>query len=367
MTKIVFLLFIFMEFHNITNLAEPINLDSRVESTNDMQNDEISLALIAKTNERLDCCYDKNGPSAQIGHELLWNSFAQLKYKGTKLRLITEITKENIAYCKTMMRYFEVRHSDGIKGNFVISDQREYLANILTFDEKSNKDLVHINIKSFVDMQQYLFDTLWSRAVEAKEKIKEIELGLDKEFLETLTSPQEIKKTLLNLLGSATYEVLILFSTVNSFYRAEQEGILHVLKKALNRGVNVRLLVTAEDDGVKEISEKQLKEKRRQIQIQYIRKPLQTNIITLIIDQSISLSIEINDDTGNSFEQANGKATYSNIESNVSSCASIFESLWIQSELDKQNKIKQFYFQAFMGQGLKDETYKRRWQNTNEQ
>ena len=353
-----------MELLNITNLAEPINLDSRIEPPNDVQSpEETSLALMGRTSERLDCCYDKNGPAAQIGNESLWNGFAQLKYKGTKLRLITEITKENIAYCKTMMRYFEVRHTDGVRGNFVISDQREYLANILTTNEKSGKDLVHINVKSFVDIQQYLFDNLWSRAVEAKERIKEIELGLDKEFLETLTSPQEIKKILLNLLRSATYEILILFSTVNSFYRVEQEGILHVLKDAIDRGVNVRLLVPTEDDGVKEISEKKLKEKRRQIQIQYIRKPLQTNLITLIVDQAISLSIEIKDDTGDSFEQANGNATFSNIESTVSSCASIFESLWIQSELDKQNRIKQFYFQAFMGQGLKDEEYKRQWKN----
>lgn len=345
-----------------------MNLDSETAPKSDVQNlEESPLSLIAKTSERLDCCYDKNGPAVQIGNEFLWNGFAQLKYKGTKLRLITEITKENIAYCKTMMRYFEVRHTDGIKGNFVISDRQEYLANVLTSDERPSKDLVHINVKSFVDMQQYLFDTLWERTSDAKAKIKEIELGLDKEFLETLVLPQEIKKILLNLLGSATYEILMLFSTVNSFYRADQEGILHVLKNASSRGVNVRLLVPMDDDGIKEIAEKKLKEKKRQIQIQYIRKPLQTNIITLIVDQSLSLSIEINDDSSNSFEQANGKAAYSNIESNVSSCASIFESLWIQSELDKQNRTKQFYFQAFMGQGLKDETYQRQWKNKKEQ
>jgi hypothetical protein len=39
---------------------------------------------------------------------------------------------------------------------------------------------------------------------------------------------------------------------------------------------------------------------------------------------------------------------------------SIFETLWIQSELDKQNKIKQAYFQMFKGLKLKDETYSRR-------
>jgi two-component system sensor histidine kinase VicK len=344
-------------------LSEPIDLNPRLESIQDKENsEEISLKIISKTTERLDCYYDKNGPFGLVGNELLWNMIAQLKYKGTKLRLITEITKENIAYCKTMMRYFDVRHMDEIKGNFGISDQHEYLANILSFSEKQDKELVHIDVKSFVELQQNLFDTLWNRAVPAKEKIKEIELGLDKEFLETL-SPQETKKTLLNLLGSATYEILVLFSTANSFYRSEREGILHVLKDAVKRGVNVRLLVPTRDDDMKEIVEDKLREKRKQIQIQYIRKPLQTNIIILIVDQAISLSIEINNDMENNFEQASGQATFSNIESTVSSCASIFESLWIQSELDKQNRIKQVYFDAFMGQGIKDETYRRQWQN----
>jgi hypothetical protein len=45
----------------------------------------------------------------------------------------------------------------------------------------------------------------------------------------------------------------------------------------------------------------------------------------------------------------------------VSSCISIFETLWIQSELDKENKITQAYFQMFKGLKLKDELYERRW------
>lgn len=347
----------------MSSSSEKINHDILEFGKRTEKSVELRLEIISKSAERLDCFYDKNGPSVQMDNELLWNTVAQLKYKGIKLRMITEITKENIAYCKTMMRYFDVRHVDGAKGNFGISDQREYLGNILSFDENPDKQLIHINNKSFVESQQYLFDTLWNRTMPSKEKIKEIELGLDKEFLETLRDPQVIKKTLLTLLGSATYEILVLFSTTNSFYRAEQEGVLHVLKDAVKRGVNVRLMAPTDDDTIKEISEKKLKEKRKQIHIQYISKPMQNNIVTLIIDQAISLSIEINDDAQNSFEQASGQATYSNIESTVSSWASIFESLWIQSELDKQNRIKQTYFKAFNGQGLRDETYERQWQN----
>jgi len=325
--------------------------------------EELLLQIISKIKEKLDCCYDKNGPAAQIGSESLWNAIAQLKYKGTKLRLITEITKENIAYCKTMMRYFDVRHMDGVKGNFGISDGGEYLGNMLAFDGKPVMQLIHIDNKSFVELQQYLFDTLWSKAIQAREKIKEIELGLDKEFIETINEPSKIQDLIHNLLKSATYEILILFSTTNSFNHAKQENIMEILKESVERGVNVRLLVPIEDDSQKEIPERKLKERRKRIHIQYIRKPLQTNIVTLIIDQAISLSIEINDDTKETFKESAGLATYSNSESTVSSCASIFESLWIQSELDKQNKIKKVYFQVFKGFGLKDENYKRSWQN----
>lgn len=54
-------------------------------------------------------------------------------------------------------------------------------------------------------------------------------------------------------------------------------------------------------------------------------------------------------------------AVYSNNESNVSSSLTIFETLWIQSEIDKQNKIKDAYFQIFKGFQLKDEVYSRQW------
>lgn len=349
-------------------MATPEELDSKkLEGTTKTDSQEESLIyIISQSNEKLDFCYDKTGPSAQVNNELFWNTIAQLKYKGIKLKMITEITKENATYCKTMMRYFELRHIDGVKGNFGISDQNEYIGNILQ-QESSNRKLININIRSFIELQQYLFDVLWNKAIPAKERIKEIELGLDKEFLETINDPKETEKILSNLLHSAIYEILVLFSTANSFYRAENEGILHSLKDAVKRGVTVRLLVPGDSEIKKEISEKNLKEKRKQIHVQYIRKPLQTNMITIIVDQTVSLSIEINDDTKNEFDQSSGSAVFSNVDSTVSSCASIFESLWIQSELDKQNEIKKTYFQAFSEHKWRDEIYQRQWKNMNSQ
>lgn len=330
---------------------------------NDENSEELALQVILKISESLDCYFDKKGPSLQVANERLWNAIAQLKYKGMKLRLVTEITKENIAYCKTMMRYFDVRHQDSLKGNFGIVDGTEYLGNMLPIEGNSEARLIRININSFAETQQNLFNILWNKSIPAKEKIKEIELGLDREFIETIKEPLEIGKTIFKLLQSATYEILILFSTVNSFYRADRFGFLEILRESVEHGVNVRLLVPTEEDAVRQLVEKKLKQKRKQVHIQYIQKPLQSKIVTMIIDQTISLSAEISNDEKDSFEESIGPATYSNSESTVSSCASIFESLWIQSELDKQNKTKKAYFGVFDDYKLKDENYNRSWQD----
>ena len=102
----------------------------------------------------------------------------------------------------------------------------------------------------------------------------------------------------------------------------------------------------------KDAIQEELGRSLRQIRVQYIPKPLQTKIVSLVVDQATSVAIEISEDTKESFEAT---AIYSNSEMTVSSCVTIFETLWVQSELDKQNRIKQAYFQMFEGLKLKDE------------
>jgi uncharacterized protein YnzC (UPF0291/DUF896 family) len=39
----------------------------------------------------------------------------------------------------------------------------------------------------------------------------------------------------------------------------------------------------------------------------------------------------------------------------------MFENLWIQAELERQNTVRQAYFKMFKGQKMRDEIYKREW------
>jgi two-component system, OmpR family, sensor histidine kinase VicK len=75
------------------------------------------------------------------------------------------------------------------------------------------------------------------------------------------------------------------------------------------------------------------------IGIRYIQPHLQTKTTIIIVDKKNSLAVELKDDTKQTSIEAIGLATYSNSQSTVLSYASIFESLWTQTEL--YQKVRQ--------------------------
>ena len=74
------------------------------------------------------------------------------------------------------------------------------------------------------------------------------------------------------------------------------------------------------------------------IDIRYIEQISDAKATILIIDKKISLVMEIKDDTKNTFYEAIGLSTYSNSKAGVLSFVSIFENLWIQTDLYQQVK-----------------------------
>ncbi|HYX55729.1 MAG TPA: hypothetical protein VE818_12445, partial [Nitrososphaeraceae archaeon] len=73
-----------------------------------------------------------------------------------KFRYVTEITKDNISYCKEMLKFAEIRHLDGVKGNFEVSDEKEYVgtANLKEPEEQKEQSipqLIHSDVKEVVE------------------------------------------------------------------------------------------------------------------------------------------------------------------------------------------------------------------------
>src|SRR5947209_14892758 len=133
-------------------------------------------------------------PSLAFILEPIKKAFLDAKGRGVKLRYLTEITHDNIGACKELMTLVdELRHLDGIKGNFMISET-EYLAPVILFEKgKIASQIICSNVKEILDQHQYMFDTLWSKSISAQQRIRQIEEGIIS--YETKVIEEEEKKT----------------------------------------------------------------------------------------------------------------------------------------------------------------------------
>ncbi|HEX7143347.1 MAG TPA: HAMP domain-containing sensor histidine kinase [Nitrososphaeraceae archaeon] len=280
------------------------------------------------------------------------------KNKGVKFRYITEVTTKNISYCKNMIKYFgaEIRHLDGVKGNFEISDDgEEYVATANLQEAKPLKQLIYSNVKEIGEQQQYIFDILWTKTISFEEKIKEIEEGSIPEVTDIIRNPDKAQALEWNLLSMATKEIQIIYSTVKAYKMQDKVGVIDYLAKlaAKNDGIKVRIL-TPNDSSIQE-SLKSLKDNTN-VNINYIEPKSGIIINTIIVDKNYTLVMELKD-KDYSTEKENfttipkkttaiteettteiGKSTYSNSKPTVLSYVSVFETLWRQTELFEELK-----------------------------
>ena len=285
----------------------------------------------------MDSCTDVNGPSMLvIPNHPVTKACIDMKNRGVKMRVITEITKDTLQYCKELMKIAEVRHLDEVKGNFGVGDKRVYHGGADTIKSGPPPQLIVSTVKSFVEQQQYFFDMLWKKAIPAEQKIMEIEEGIEPQVIETVKDPIEIQKIGNDIIKSAKKEILIIFSSAKTFYRQDKAGTIDLLKQTAvhNPDLKIRILTP-----ISQI----IKEEERQknfvdVDIRHIEPSMQTKVTVLIVDRKYSLTIELKDDSKDNSNEAIGFATYSNSKPTVLSYASIFESLWIQTELYQQIK-----------------------------
>jgi len=319
--------------------------------------DEIVGRVVERCNAiryTMDACIDANGPSMLvIPNHPVTQAMMDMKNRRVRLRFISEITKDNLSSCKKLMEIGEIRHLDEVKGNFGIADGKLYHASATTNESAPPPQLIVSTVRAFVDQQQYFFDMLWKKALPAKQRIKEIEQGLKREFMETLQDPYEVQTVLNNILNSATEEILLTLPTKTTtldnkrLYRYEQEYLIPLLRNAVARGVKIRLLFDKSADKGMDRESLKTNSNYNTVETQVLDLQEQNKIIAIIVDKEVCLTVEVrdenNDDDYDEYASAIevlGLATYSNSESTVLSYASIFDTLWIQAELRNKSKKK---------------------------
>ena len=299
-----------------------------------------------------------------MGVDAIKNERLKAKRRGVNFRYITEITKDNLSYCKELSEFAEVRHLNGVKGNFEISKIRikgewkgEYIATATLQEAEPVTQLIYSNVKEIVEQEQFVFDTLWDKAIPFLVRIKEIEEGIKPEIIEIIADPKEALETEYRLLKSAKQEVQIIFSTINTFLLQERQlGITKILSNLSKQGVRTRIL-TPMDIDVKELTsnlkkqyEQEIYQKKQAsknnnnnnadicsaIDIQEIAPSSSINAKIIIVDKQDSLAMEIKDGTRDDLYNTIGLTTYSNSKSTIASYCAIVENLYEQNQLYMQ-------------------------------
>jgi two-component system sensor histidine kinase VicK len=283
------------------------------------------LQFFAKTRGRIDTCMNYTRAPLAIEIDTIKKAFLDAKRRSVKLRYLTEITKDNISYCKELMTIVdELRHLEGIKGNFMINEI-EYLSPVVFFEkEKIASQIICSNLKEIVEQQQYIFDSFWDRAMPAQQRISEIENGIEPEFLEVISDNKKAAENYIDLAKSVEKEALVLFANSKAIIRADRLGVLDSLVNASkNKGALVKIISP-------------ITEENAQIVEKICDRAPDINILNggsshsglMVVDNTKFLRFGIKEPKAQEFSGAIRFVEYSNSKVGVYSSRSFFELLW---------------------------------------
>ena len=349
--------------------------------------------LMCKAKLRIDVCVDHTRPYLAIEIIRLRDAFIDAKRRHITIRYITEITKDNLRYCKELISLVdELRHLNGIKGNFYVSEQEYAAPSTLHEEGKSSEMMIYSNVKEIVEHQQYIFDSFWNTSTSVERKIREIQSDISLGITEIIDNPLRTQELFINLVKSAKSEVLLILPTVNAFMREHRIGIIELFKElsttpetTTQRRKSVSALATSvsEDNQEKEEERRAIKiriltptneaidkiieemnvtttisttsvskqesifplsldnDSNPYLKIRHLISQPEFNVTTvtiMVVDRKASLVIEKVDDSKESFIEAVGLSTYSTSEPTITSYLSIFENFWNQLELYEKLK-----------------------------
>jgi two-component system sensor histidine kinase VicK len=193
-------------------------------------------------------------PSLAISIKQIKDAFLSAKRRGVKLRYITEINHHNFEDCKVLLGIVdELRHLDGIKTNFMISEE-EYLAPLI--QEKSEaiaSEHIYSDMLQIVEHGRCIFDTLWSKSISAEERLRQIQEGVIPQETKILDNHDEIIKQMIHLSEvSSGLSVVSNHGGMQLTYNSFLEQCKNVLEKQKRgKGEGIRWIMRIEKDSVK--------------------------------------------------------------------------------------------------------------------
>lgn len=209
---------------------------------------EVIQKFQSKATKIISSCTEASGPSVTIGVEPYKKGLVKAINRGVKVRFVTEINDTNLRYCKKLAKIAELRHLEGIRSNFSVSEG-EYIGSAVLQDSSPVPQLIYSNAKAIVEQQQYVFDTLWGKSIPALQRIEQIERGLPDEKTEVVYGKEQVVKAIEEWQYKSKKKWdLCLESNVPHFSMSERirKGYLD----ARDRGLRIRYLTEITKDNL---------------------------------------------------------------------------------------------------------------------
>ena len=298
-----------------------------------------AVVLFFSNASTVSACADSLAPSVAMGVEAIKKCYEDLKSRKAKIRWITEITKDNLSYCRALMQYAEVRHLDGIRGNFGVSDT-EYIATASVNRAQSVAELIYSNARSIVEQNKYVFDTLWSRAVPAEHRIREIEEGVTTPETRVVKDPLDILQATLGMIRrSNQYSVCSVSDGLLYAYNYSFDAFKEVLDRhRTGKHMGIRWVTNIEGNKDSRLLEVVKSFKSIGMQIRHIKTipPMSFGVS----EKQMGVTVETMQ--GGSL---NASAIFSSEPAFVEQFAAIFEELWNRA-IDAQDRIEEIQSEA---------------------
>jgi two-component system, OmpR family, sensor histidine kinase VicK len=295
------------------------------------------IQFLNQTNFEVYACVDQTRPILTLDILVLRNAFLDAKNRGVKLLYITEITKDNLTYCKQLIEMtHELRHLDGIKGNFYISESG-YLAPATLHEKgKPASQIIYSNVNEIIEHQKYVFDSFWDRAIPAEQRIKEIEEGLESEFYEVINDHDKAAHTLVELAKSVKKEALFFLPNDKALVRVDRLGLIDYAMKASQSGATVKIICPLSEVNAEIV--RKIFEKAPEIQV---LNGNNSPYGMYIADDEKFIRAELRNPNAEVLTESIGLMVYSNRKTSVDSFKSIFDLLW--NERTSNEELKKAY------------------------
>ena len=332
----------------ITEIEEGPVAISRPATIIENDPDEIvkQIRRIDEESNQLSVCLTAGGMQYRHNHFFATEKKLLEKQKRGKhqgIRFITMIDKDNIELTRKYLKLgVQIKHTRSLPPmSFGITD-KESAATVDNIEQgKRIKNLLLSNESAYLKHFGSIFEELWNNGLEAEDRIKDVEEGIDLAEIEIISNPREGITRAWAAIRNARNEVLVMFSSANALRRQIQMGALQLLKGVSEKGnAKVKLLIPHEED---QSILSNIIEKSRQVcpkvNFRCMDRSFCTRISVVIVDRKECIIIELKDDSKDFSYAAAGLSTYSNSKTIVSSYVSILQSIWRQTDMYEELKV----------------------------